>query len=69
MLLALNVLSAIFAFSAAFLWWRASRRRVISNYSGAASSDANHLSFHGSAGSILRDDDGKWVDVVATARK
>jgi len=69
MLFCLNVISAVFALTAAGLWAWASVLRVLSDYSGDVSEDAKYLNFRGGQGPISRDRDGKWVDVVATLRK
>lgn len=69
MLFYLNVISAVFALTAAGLWGWASVLRVLSDYSGDIPADAKYLNFYGGQGPISRERDGKWVDVVATLRK
>lgn len=65
----LNFFSAIFAFAAALLWFCASVVYIRSDYKGAIPAGASFLNFRGGRGPISRESDGKWIDVVATARR
>jgi len=60
----LNIVSAMFAFTAAILWWQASVRLVRSNYDGPMASE--YTAFHGGRGPVAVATNGEHFDVIPT---
>lgn len=61
---ALNIMSAVFAFAAAILWWLASVRVVRSDYDGPM--ESAYQGFMGGRDSVGMTPDGERFDLIAT---
>ena len=64
----INIASAVAAFVAAILWWRASKATAPSDYTGDVPEGVPYLTFHGDRGPIEITKSGKRIDVTATLR-